>query len=162
MEIIAVLAIMFSAVLVPAGVIVGVLVAAVRRSRGNTPPVSRPVQKIPPVQPAVHLSRAVPSSLPPRRTPVQGSLNVQSAEGMELHPAGFHGEKAESEEILTAQADFSQENQGRVGNTVRTHNRRPAGAPRLTARSLRQGYVLQEILGEPVSRRQRGWKQDGR
>ena len=93
---------------------------------------------------------------------MQGSLNVQSAEGMELHPAGFHGEKAESEEILTAQADFSQENQGRVGNTVRTHNRRPAGAPRLTARSLRQGYVLQEILGEPVSRRQRGWKQDGR
>lgn len=120
----------------------------------------------------IHFSSVLPDRKPPRATPPQGSLKAETTEGMELHPAGFHGERPGAQlEKVDLEALRAQENEHTAGNlnwmasetgTEETARARSAAQPMVTAQQLRNAFVMQEILDAPVSRRQRVRRSYGR
>lgn len=138
--------------------------AAIKHSAKQQKAAQEPVK-----QPAgrIHLSDALPEKKPPQ-------AHVFSAEGIEFHPPGFHGEAKTAEKPRVSgsmekkpleKADLGAERAKQNAHTAANADwaapeaeaqpvqKQAQGKPMFTPKQLRDAFIMQEILDEPVSRR---------
>ena len=141
-----------------------------RATTHYAPTTASPVQQ---VSGQIHMSSVLPDKMPPA-VPVKREdprMSFAPTEGIPFHPPGFHGDEkprvsGSMEKKPLQKADLGAERAAQNAHTAQnlawtapketTEQKQSKAAqrsPMFTPKQLRDAFIMQEILDEPVSRR---------